>query len=255
MKELAFCPDESMAELSWEIESHPGVPVGKVKVDRFRLESDDGLRIGVRACFKSALVSSSTKSAVALAAERLGVERFNWYQIALEDTAPTVDWIGNVTHVPYIDPPAYGYGPSTSGGSDIQWGDRRPWYYDETLPPEDENAETGYCYGYDPRWAYIGGVTNPHIGVHFADEPILARGVSIRFHTWLVGVYADGSLGRWLGGFEWHSVNDQKGRRIKKLKPWPKPPTQKEYADLIARNPYVWEYADIPIQNFYKPNE
>lgn len=243
MKE-PICPDEATAPVKVEIYDDDGQVRGYVYAEIVPLDGDT---TGVRVCLRP----NTPEQSITDLASYLGFHHFNWYQICDDDAAPTVDWLGNKTMVPYIDPPAMGYGPiiDEHGNTDgvVAWADCRPWYYDEVLPARDIYGR--FLYDVEP-WQYIGYQTY-YDRLHFEDTPVIAYGQLASFKTWLVGVNADGRFARWFGGFKWTSTHDAQGRTVELAKHGDYP-TEREYDWLIRRNKYAWKYDCTPIH--FRPN-
>jgi len=130
------------------------------------------------------------------------------------------------------------------------WGDRRPWYFDETLPPTevDSHGKTIFKYGYNAQENYIGCVSDVNTGVPFIDHPMIERGHKIAFKGWLVCVKTDGTAAAWLGGFGWDSRTDLNGKRKASLTgQFSGGPSKQEYDDLIGANPYMWNHDHVKI--------
>lgn len=216
-----------------------GFKLGEAKVAAFA--SSPAVQ-GMAGCFEASMHNAQGKRRLKASARAIGADHFNWYQVIVHDSEPAADWIGNKSSVPYIDPPAYGYGASKRRGDDEQWADRRPWYFDETLPPSDSHSKTGFKYGYEPSWAYLRCMMTKK-RLYFQDEPAFTQKNKLKFHTWLVSVRKDGRLNDWHGGFIWESHSQKKGKGFIRG-PWPlaRNPRPEEYKHLVETAPASWLY-------------
>lgn len=227
--------------LSWPVENN-GDTLGIVKAYAFEDSSEVK---GMKAQFEATIPGTNNLTPIAEAARILGAHHFNWYQIIVDENNSILDWVGfPIEKTPFIDPPAYGYGPSSPDSDDAMWCDRRPWYIDETLPPRD--PLTGkFMYKYDPSWGYLGCVTTKTT-VFFEDEPAFLENGHVKFHTWLVSVHEDGRLNNWHGGFTWESISTSASTGyIKGPEALNRPPTTAEYEDLINIAPWSWHYEKV----------
>jgi hypothetical protein len=147
---------------------------------------------GVKGSFES--IVGGPPPTLQAAAQMLGEHHFNWFQVVVEDNHPPRDAAGNPLSPPYTDPPRGGYGPP--GTLDEQWADKLPWYWDEyaPLPPYPPNWDEGYLLESNLEPNKLLFEDTP--GSPFTDT-------KIKFATWMVSLYADGSVHRYYEGFSW----------------------------------------------------
>ena len=162
-------------------------PDGVTQVGWISVDTDGN---GIKGSFQSIWGNPPSLQA---AAQKLGEDHFNWFQVVLEDNNPPQDSSGNPCVPPYTDPPHGGYYPP--GHPDRQWADRMPWYYDEyaPLPPWGSTWNEDYLRESNESLDTLG----------FLDYPGGPVGSTVKFATWLVSLYADGSVHRYYEGFTW----------------------------------------------------
>jgi len=147
---------------------------------------------GVKGNFES--IVGGPPPTLQAAAQMLGEDHFNWFQVVVADNHPPNDAAGNPLVPPYTDPPRGGYGPP--GSPDEQWADKLPWYWDEyaPLPP--------YPPGWDEDYLLESNVTPDRLAYY--DYPASPyTDTKITFATWMVSLNADCSVHRYYEGFTW----------------------------------------------------
>ena len=168
---------------------HPvWAPDGVTQVGWIKVQTDG---TGVKGSFES--IVGGPPPSLKAAAQMLGEDHFNWFQVVLEDNRPPQDSGGNPLAPPYTDPPPGGYYPP--GHPDRQWADKLPWYFDEyaPLPPWGSTWSEDYLRETNESLDTLG----------FFDYPGGPAGTTVKFATWLVSLYADGSVHRFYEGFTW----------------------------------------------------
>ena len=142
----------------------------------------------------------------------LGQDHLNWFQKVTRDTNPPNGSDGKPLTPPYVDPPDGGYnGPGTTKS----WGDKRPWYWNETPRPAGETRP-------DPGQlsSKASGSTLEHEDYpSTVDATGPVAGAQADFVTFLISDYGNQTY-EVLGGFSWSMemvktpVNDAHGNPI-----------------------------------------
>jgi hypothetical protein len=102
----------------------------------------------------------------------LRIDHLNWFQIIKETNVPNRNPQGQPLTVPYIDPP--------NGGTQFEWYDNVPWYWNESLKPSDDKR------GSDPRNIlnnYTYQTDDNKSVLYYEDLPFGPSGRSISFDS------------------------------------------------------------------------
>jgi hypothetical protein len=147
---------------------------------------------GIEANFQSIIGDPPSLKA---AAKANGEDHFNWFQVVTADNNPPNGPNGTPLSPPYVDPPIGGFGPP-----DRVWGDNQPWYFHEYEPPGPP-----FPPGYESDLLLSANTRGDTLD--YFDYPFGPVGTSVTYATWLVSLYADGSVHSYHWGFSWRWSN------------------------------------------------